>query len=65
MSGGGVFNANGQLLGIMVRATTLEGDPVLRVVRLKYIKTKLLNFYQKLTITNQNKFRPFISGELN
>lgn len=64
MSGGGVFNANGQLLGIMVRATTLEGDPVLRVVRLKYIKTKMLNFYQKLTITNQNKFRPFISGEL-
>lgn len=65
MSGGGVFNANGQLLGVMLRATTLDGQPILRAIRLKYIKSKVLAFYQKLPIADQNKFRTFISGELN
>lgn len=65
MSGGGVFNNNGQLLGIMVRATKLNGKPVLRVVRITYIKQKMNAFYNALSITNKNKMRPFISGELN
>jgi hypothetical protein len=65
MSGGGVFNAEGQLLGIMVRATKLNGKPVLRVVRITYIKQKMNAFYNALNVTNKNKIRPFISGELD
>jgi len=65
MSGGGVFNTDGQLLGIMVRATKLNGKPVLRVVRITYIKQKMNAFYNTLTVTNKNKMKPFISGELD
>ena len=65
MSGGGVFNNDGQLLGIMVRATKLNGEPILRVVRINYIKQKMNAFYNSLSISNKNKMRPFISGELN
>lgn len=65
MSGGGVFNADGQLLGIMVRATKWNDKPVLRVVRITYVKQKMNAFYNALSITNKNKMRPFISGELD
>ena len=65
MSGGGVFNVDGQLLGVMVRATELDGEPVLRVVRIKFIKQKMNTFYNTLSVADKNKFRPFISGELN
>lgn len=65
MSGGGVFNADGQLLGIMVRATKLNDKPVLRVVRITYIKQKMNTFYNTLSVSDKNKMRPFISGELN
>jgi len=65
MSGGGVFNNDGQLLGIMVRATKLNGEPILRVVRINYIRQKMNAFYNTLSISNKNKMRPFISGELN
>ncbi len=65
MSGGGVFNASGQLLGVMVRATALNGEPILRVVRMKFIKQKINTFYNSLSTTEKNKIRPFISGELN
>lgn len=65
MSGGGVFNADGQLLGIMVRATKWNGIPILRVVRINYIKEKMNTFYKTLSISNKNKIRPFISGELD
>jgi hypothetical protein len=65
MSGGGVFNANGQLLGIMVRGTALNGEPILRVVRMSYIVQKLNDFYDSLSLADKNKIRPFISGELN
>ncbi|MCF6352789.1 MAG: serine protease [Cyclobacteriaceae bacterium] len=64
MSGGGVFNAQGQLLGISVRATTLGNEPILRVVRITYIKNKLSSFYNNLSSTDKNKLHPFISGEL-
>lgn len=65
MSGGGVFNADGQLLGVMVRATVLNGEPVLRVVRMGYIVQKLNAFYNALSISDKNKIGPFISEELN
>lgn len=65
MSGGGVFNVDGQLLGIMVRATKLNDKPVLRVVRITYIKQKMNTFYNTLSLSDKNKIRPFISGELN
>lgn len=65
MSGGGIFNAEGQLLGIMVRATELDGNPVLRAVRITYIKQKINAFYNALSVSNKNKIRPFINGELN
>lgn len=65
MSGGGVFNADGRLLGIMVRATTLNQEPILRVVKMSYIIKKLNNFYNTLSVSDKNKIMPFISGELN
>lgn len=65
MSGGGVFNENGQLLGVMVRAAELNAEPVLRVVRISYIKQKINLFYNSLSVLNKNKISPFISGELN
>lgn len=65
MSGGGVFNADGQLLGIMVRATKLNTEPVLRVIRITYIKQKINSFYISLSLTDKNKIRPFILGELD
>lgn len=65
MSGGGVFNSDGQLLGVMVRATKLNGEPILRVVRINYIKQKINTFYNTLSISSKNKLRPFISGELD
>jgi len=64
MSGGGVFNSEGQLVGVSVRATTLNDGPLLRVVRITYIRDKLLSFYKNLSTTDKNKMRPFISGEL-
>ena len=64
MSGGGVFNSEGQLVGVSVRATTLNDEPLLRVVKITYIRDKLLSFYDKLSSTDKAKLRPFISGEL-
>lgn len=65
MSGGGVFNANGQLVGVMVRATKLNEEPILRVVRMSYIVQKMNNFYNTLSPSEKDQFRPFISGEIN
>jgi hypothetical protein len=65
MSGGGVFNADGQLIGVMVRATVLNDEPVLRAIRMSYIVQKLNDFYNALTLSDKNKLQPFISGELN
>ena len=64
MSGGGVFNSKGQLLGIMVRATNLDTQPLIRVVRITYIKEKLTSFYHSLSPSNQHLIRPFINGEI-
>lgn len=65
MSGGGVFNANGQLLGVIVRGTILNDEPMMRVVKMSYVVQKLNNFYNTLSLTDKNKIFPFISGELN
>jgi hypothetical protein len=65
MSGGGVFNSEGQLLGIMVRASDKESAPkIIRVVKLSYIKSKMVQYYNGLPESGKNKIRPFISGEL-
>uniref|UniRef100_UPI002FDA1273 hypothetical protein n=1 Tax=Flavobacterium sp. TaxID=239 RepID=UPI002FDA1273 len=62
---GVIFNSEGQLLGIMVRSTELNGEPILRVVRMSYIVQKLKAYYDSLSTSDKNKIRPFISGELN
>jgi hypothetical protein len=64
MSGGGVFNADGQLLGIMVRATKWNGEPVLRVVRITYMKERIKNFYNSLAPSERVKIEPFVNGEV-
>ncbi|MGV3697981.1 hypothetical protein [Flavobacterium sp.] len=65
MSGGGVFNSDGQLLGVMVRATVLDDKPILRVVRMSYVAQKLNRFYNALSLSDKSKIWPFISGEIN
>ncbi|MEI3800328.1 MULTISPECIES: hypothetical protein [unclassified Chitinophaga] len=65
MSGGGAFNSEGQLLGIMVRASDKEKAPkIIRVVKVVYIKSRMVEFYNGLPETSKSKVRPFISGEL-
>ncbi|OWK69215.1 hypothetical protein CBW18_18160 [Pedobacter sp. AJM] len=65
MSGGGVFNADGQLLGIMVRASDKENAPkIIRAVKIAHIKSTMIEFYNSLPETDKSRIRPFISGEL-
>lgn len=65
MSGSGVFNSEGQLLGITVRGSDREEAPkIIRVVKVSYIKSKMVEFYNGLPETSKSKIRPFISGEL-
>lgn len=65
MSGGGVFNSDGQLLGIMVRASDRENAPkVIRAVKVSYIKDSMAGFYNGLPETDKHKIRPFINDEL-
>ncbi|MCL3782227.1 serine protease [Prolixibacteraceae bacterium JC049] len=64
MSGGGVFNKEGQLIGIMVRATKLNNEPILRVVRLSYIRSKIITFYNTLSSSDRTKFSFYIGEEL-
>ncbi|TKC06660.1 trypsin-like peptidase domain-containing protein [Pedobacter polaris] len=65
MSGGGVFNSEGQLLGIMVRASDQQKAPkIIRVVKMSYIRFKMLELYNQLPQTPKDKVERFISGEL-
>lgn len=65
MSGGGVFNSEGQLLGIMVRASNeVDAPKIIRVVKITHIKSKLIEFYNSLSESDKKKMRVFISGEL-
>ncbi|WP_104381614.1 serine protease [Sphingobacterium sp. HMA12] len=65
MSGGGVFNSAGQLLGIMVRASEKKNAPkITRVVKTAYIQSKMVELYNTLSEADKIKLRPFISGEL-
>jgi hypothetical protein len=65
MSGGGVFNAKGQLLGVMVRGTVLNEQPILRVVRVKYIKDTFKLFFNGLFQDEQDYLRGFVGLELD
>ena len=66
MSGGGVFNMNGQLIGIMVSASVNDKSPkIIRVVKISYIKSKIISFYHSLSNANRNKIKPFFIGELD
>lgn len=65
MSGGGVFNNSGELLGIMVRASTSSNSKnIVRVVKINYIRNKMIDFYNSLSVSNKEKIKPFISGEI-
>jgi hypothetical protein len=65
MSGGGIFNSEGQLLGIMVRGSDKEGAPkIIRGVKISYIKAVLTEFYNGLSQVDKIKVSPFIRGEL-
>ena len=65
MSGGGVFNSQGQCLGIMVRASNTNGAPeIIRVIRIAFIHNKLIQFYQSLPENAKSKFIPFLRGEI-
>jgi hypothetical protein len=65
MSGGGVFNTDGQILGIMVRASDAQNAPkIIRVVRITYIKSKLSEFYNSLPPMDKEKLKPYINGEI-
>tara|TARA_B100000809_G_scaffold99764_1_gene98308 strand:- start:126 stop:1154 length:1029 start_codon:yes stop_codon:yes gene_type:complete len=65
MSGGGAFNSDGQLLGIMVRASDVENAPkVIRVVKIAHIRSKLTEFYNGLSQTDKEKINSLISGEI-
>jgi hypothetical protein len=61
MSGGGVFNSEGQLIGLMLRASDAENAPkIIRAVKISYVKSKLTEFYNNLSQEDKNKFRPYI-----
>lgn len=65
MSGGGVFNNKGQLLGILTRASDADGAPkIVRVLRILYIKDKFIKYYNTLSDSEKNTIYPFMSGEL-
>lgn len=65
MSGGGVFNGAGQLVGVIVRGTALDGKPIIRAVRTTYIRAKINTFYEALPTSEKSKFRQFLGSELN
>lgn len=66
MSGGGVFNSQGQCLGIMVRASDTNGAPeIIRVIRISFIRNKLIQFYKSLPEISKSKLIPFLRGEIS
>jgi len=65
MSGGGVFNSEGQLLGIMVRATDSLEAPLVRVVRMSYITEKLNQFYDALPGSDKASLKRFLGSEVD
>lgn len=65
MSGGGVFNNSGKLLGVMVRASTSSNAKnIVRVVKMDYIRNKMIDFFNSLSSSNKEIIGPFISGEI-
>ena len=65
MSGGGVFNFQGQLLGIMVRASNQNKAPkIIRVVKVEYILKKLQQFLSTLGEEEKAYLLLFLEKEL-
>ncbi|QHV96660.1 trypsin-like peptidase domain-containing protein [Spirosoma endbachense] len=65
MSGGGVFNSAGHLLGIMVRASDqANAPPIIRVVKVSHIHSKMIEFYHRMSESDKRKLLPFIGGEI-
>ncbi len=65
MSGGGVFNKEGKLLGIMVRASDQESAPkIIRVVRIEFIKSKIAGLFSRLQDQEKNLVQSFLSEEM-
>jgi hypothetical protein len=61
MSGGGAFDADGRLLGILVRATTTEGGSAyVRVVRMSHIASTMASAFEALSPGEQEAMAPFI-----
>ena len=65
MSGGGVFNDKGQLLGVLVRGTMLGETPITRVVKISYIREKIKTFAEQLNEYDSRVFSTFVGEELN
>lgn len=64
MSGGGVFNFEGQLLGIMVRASDQKQAPkIIRVIRASYIHSKVLDYVAHLPMTERIELGQFLGEE--
>ncbi|GMQ31542.1 hypothetical protein Aconfl_41870 [Algoriphagus confluentis] len=65
MSGGGVFNFQGQLLGIMVRASNEKKAPkIIRVVKVEYILKRLQLFLSTLNEEEKAYLLIFLQREL-
>lgn len=65
MSGGGVFNTNGELLGIVVRGAALNGQSMVRVVRMSYIQNNIETFFRTLYQDEKNFLKQFFGDEIN
>lgn len=61
MSGGGVFDRNGRLVGIMVRASEKrDGQQYVRAVRMTYVVSRLTAAFQALDQSEQALLRPYL-----
>jgi len=61
MSGGGVFNASGDLVGVLVRASDpLDGVQYVRVVRMNYVVGELNDLFESLPQEQQDTIAPFL-----
>lgn len=65
MSGGGVFNHKGQLVGVLVRGTSLNDKHIIRAVRLTHIKQRITNAYNNLSATDKADYTPFLGDILD
>ena len=64
MSGGGVFNKNGQLIGIIVRGTSNANLPIVRCIRMTYIVETLALNFRSADENVQKKVKPFLDRKI-